>query len=72
MFVCVCHAVRDSDVEKAIDGGACTREEVTKACGAGGDCGACHLRIEDMIEAKQEELLSAACLIRRRPSERAA
>ena len=69
MFVCVCNAVCDRAVDKAIEDGACTREEVTAACGAGGDCGACHVTIEDRIEAR-EELLSAAGLVRRR--ERAA
>ncbi len=64
MFICVCHAVTDCDVEQAIEGGACTREQVTAACGAGGDCGACHLTIEEMIEV-QQELVSAARLVRR-------
>jgi bacterioferritin-associated ferredoxin len=64
MFICVCHAVRDCDVDRAIDGGACTREQVTAACGAGGDCGACHLTIEERIEAKQE-LVAADALVRR-------
>lgn len=50
MFVCVCRAVGVTEVEKAIDEGACSREEVTAACRAGGDCGACHQTIEDMIE----------------------
>jgi bacterioferritin-associated ferredoxin len=50
MFVCVCHAVSDRVVKCAIEGGATSREEVTRACRAGGDCGACHQMIEDMIE----------------------
>jgi bacterioferritin-associated ferredoxin len=50
MFVCVCRAVTVTDVEQAIDGGATTREAVTQACSAGGDCGACHHAIEEMIE----------------------
>ncbi len=43
-------AVTDSEVETAIANGAHTREAVTKACRAGGDCGACHGMIEQMIE----------------------
>lgn len=66
MFVCVCHAVSDVEVRKAIEGGARTREEVTRACGAGGDCGACHGCIEDMIEEHQERLVAAAALVRNR------
>ncbi len=50
MYVCVCFAVTDKEVQRAIDDGAETREEVTRACKAGGDCGSCHRRIEKMIE----------------------
>jgi bacterioferritin-associated ferredoxin len=50
MYVCVCLAVTDQEVERAIAEGATTREEVTRVCKAGGDCGACHGQIETMIE----------------------
>ena len=55
MYVCVCLAVTEAQVEAAIVGGACTRAAVTAACRAGGDCGACH----GMIEAKIEDHLEA-------------
>ena len=66
MFVCVCHAVTDSQVREAIEGGASTREEVTRACGAGGDCGTCHGQIEEMIDAPREQLVAASALVRHR------
>lgn len=50
MFVCVCRAVSVKEVETAIENGAETVEAVTRACKAGGDCGACQNTIEDMIE----------------------
>ncbi len=50
MYVCVCLAVTEAEVEAAIAGGAQTRACVTRACGAGGDCGACHGMIEEKIE----------------------
>jgi bacterioferritin-associated ferredoxin len=50
MYVCVCMAVTEAEVERAIAGGATTREAVTRACRAGGDCGACHGMIEHKIE----------------------
>jgi bacterioferritin-associated ferredoxin len=50
MYVCVCMAVTEAEVEAAIAGGATTREAVTRACRAGGDCGACHGMIEHKIE----------------------
>ena len=56
MYVCVCLAVTEAEVQKAIEGGAQTRDAVTKKCRAGGDCGACHgmieLMIEDHVEAR--------------------
>lgn len=62
MFVCVCKAVTDVQVTESIEAGAETREAVTRACGAGGDCGACHGMIEDMIE---DRLVDANRLCRR-------
>lgn len=53
MYVCVCMAVTDREVDAAIDDGAETVAEVTAKCGAGGDCGACHAMIGDMIDAKK-------------------
>jgi len=71
MWVCVCHAVTDREVVSAIEAGACSREAVTKACGAGGDCGSCHRTIERMIETKRgasetSELVEAGKLVRHR------
>ena len=50
MYVCVCLAVTEAEVEASIAGGAHTRAAVTVACRAGGDCGACHGMIETKIE----------------------
>ena len=63
MFVCVCKAVTDTQIHQAIDGGATTREEVTRMCGAGGDCGACCGMIEDLVEYR---LVAADGLVRHR------
>jgi bacterioferritin-associated ferredoxin len=52
MFVCVCHAVLLTEVEETIESGASSVEAVTRACKAGGDCGACHQKIEDLIESQ--------------------
>jgi bacterioferritin-associated ferredoxin len=53
MYVCVCRAVTDRDVKTAIEDGADTVAKVTAACRAGGDCGACHAMIDDMIDEHQ-------------------
>lgn len=60
MYVCCCNAVTDREVADAIDSGARTRAEVTRACGAGGDCGACHVMIEDMIDERSDRKHCAA------------
>jgi bacterioferritin-associated ferredoxin len=52
MYVCICRAVTDDKVNEAIAAGARTVADVTAACCAGDDCGACHEVIEDMIEAR--------------------
>ena len=58
MYVCVCLAVTESEVDAAIVAGAHTREAVTRACRAGGDCGACHGMIEMKIEDHLETAVS--------------
>jgi bacterioferritin-associated ferredoxin len=63
MYVCVCLAVCDRVVDSVIDDGATTVEAVTKACGAGGDCGACHREIADRIARRVDE--DAQCTKRR-------
>ncbi len=57
MYVCCCLAVTQSEVASAIQNGAHTREAVTRACRAGGDCGACHGMIETMIEDHLDEVV---------------
>ena len=71
MYVCVCFAVTDSQVQDAIDGGASTRAEVTRACRAGGDCGSCHGMIDQMLDERScameesgPQLIAAAALRR--------
>jgi bacterioferritin-associated ferredoxin len=54
MFVCVCRAVSEDEVKRAIERGARTVSAVTAACCAGDDCGACHGAIEDLIERGTE------------------
>jgi bacterioferritin-associated ferredoxin len=63
MFVCVCKAVTEREVRECIAGGATSREAVTKACEAGGDCGACHQMIEELVE---DHLIEASKLNRHR------
>ncbi|MGW3072123.1 MULTISPECIES: (2Fe-2S)-binding protein [unclassified Kitasatospora] len=49
MYVCMCHAVTEDQVKKAIDGGAGTPRQIAKDCRAGTDCGSCVRRIQALL-----------------------
>lgn len=50
MVVCLCQGVSDRRVREAVADGATTRKKVTRACGAGAGCGACHESIGEIID----------------------
>jgi assimilatory nitrate reductase catalytic subunit len=70
MFVCSCFAITDKTIQAAIEDGADSVAAVTRACKAGGDCGACQGMIADMIEASEET--PRRCLPQVRAAHRAA
>lgn len=49
MYVCMCHAVTEDQVKKAIDGGASSPRQIAKGCKAGTDCGSCVRRIQALL-----------------------
>jgi bacterioferritin-associated ferredoxin len=49
MIVCSCFAVSAHDVEQLVEDGANTVAEVSSACGAGNDCGACRQQVAEII-----------------------
>jgi len=55
MYVCICRAVTDKQVRATLEAGATTVAAVTRACGAGGDCGGCRGMIDDMIDEHRAE-----------------
>jgi len=71
MILCICQSVTDREIDAAIRNGAHSLADVSRACGAGGDCGCCRGSIEQRIERacsgnrtdcprRQPELASAA------------
>jgi bacterioferritin-associated ferredoxin len=54
VILCICRAVSDRTVRRAIAAGAATIEEVGRACRAGTDCGACQTAIAGLIEDADE------------------
>lgn len=52
MYVCICHAVTDVEVEDAVDAGARSLDEVSARTAAGRSCAMCHDSIEDIVESR--------------------
>lgn len=48
-IACSCYGLRDADIVEVIRDGACTVDDVTDACLAGGRCGCCHATIETLL-----------------------
>ncbi len=40
-MACSCHGIRDGEIVDVIRNGACSVDEVTDVCRAGGSCGSC-------------------------------
>lgn len=59
MIVCLCEGVSDREIKSAAKSGARSLKQVTRSCGAGGGCGACHRQIEEIVDQ---------CSAERRPS----
>jgi NifU-like protein len=50
-LICTCFGVSERTIEQAIhEGLLVSRDEVTRACNAGGGCGSCRPLIEEMLE----------------------
>jgi bacterioferritin-associated ferredoxin len=65
MYVCVCHAVTDKDICKAVDRGASSLFDVQNELPVGSCCGRC----EDTARSVVDEYLSTRrdCALRRLP-----
>ncbi len=57
MYVCVCKAVTDKQIQQAIDNGACTRKQLYQCTGAGDVCGKCSNHIREMLDTNRPERL---------------
>ncbi len=57
MYVCICRAVTEKELQKCIDENSCTKvSQVKKLCGAGSRCGKCIPWIKKMLkESNQRE-----------------
>ncbi len=77
MIVCLCEGVSDRELQRAVDLGARNLEALESTCGAGGDCGGCHRKLEEILReracsdcAKGSEGDSRPCVVRDRVDNR--
>jgi bacterioferritin-associated ferredoxin len=62
VIVCHCNAVSDRRILAEAGLGACTVEDITSRCAAGGDCGRCIPRIEQVLSIRSGRTLSPTVL----------
>jgi len=60
MITCLCRGVSDEAIRTVIARGARSVAEIHKACGAGGDCGACVVLLTGMVEQARRGQVSPA------------
>ncbi|MEJ5378283.1 MAG: Fe-S cluster assembly protein NifU [bacterium] len=66
-LVCECFGVTQEEIERAIrENGLTTREQVTHYTKAGGGCGSCHERIEEILARLKKEVPVVALPAQRR------
>lgn len=58
MTVCLCRGVPDRTIRAAIAGGASTVDDIHRVCGAGGDCGACHSTLAELVDEGRQPAVS--------------
>ncbi|MGR8942407.1 MAG: (2Fe-2S)-binding protein [Gammaproteobacteria bacterium] len=55
MYVCICKAVTDTQIKKAIDNGLGTRRQLFECFGVGGDCGKCSRQVKELLDAGKQK-----------------
>ena len=60
MYVCICNAVTERQVQECAQAGVCSVDELALELGVGAGCGRCRDCAEDIIRCAQNERLAAA------------
>jgi bacterioferritin-associated ferredoxin len=55
MFVCLCNGITSQVVAEVIAEGASTTNEISKACGAGADCGRCRRTLRALLGTPNDD-----------------
>ena len=56
MYVCLCHAVTDKQIQSTVESGCCTLREVSQCLNVGKTCGRCVPAARDVINDTLAEL----------------
>ncbi len=60
MFVCLCKAVTDKQINDAVDAGAQSVTQLEESCGAGTGCGRCREFAQELIDQRLADTASYA------------
>lgn len=55
MYVCVCRAITDTDIEAAIEGGVSDLDQLEEHIGVGTGCGTCRETAQTLIDQRVKE-----------------
>jgi bacterioferritin-associated ferredoxin len=53
MYICICNALKDSEIARAIEGGAACADDAFECFGCTPKCGRCIIDIEEKIERRK-------------------
>ena len=56
MYVCMCQAVRDSEIRNAVQAGARDLDDVAESLGVGTGCGCCRDYAEQLIQESRSSI----------------
>lgn len=60
MYICICHAVTDRQIRRAVDQGACSLGDVQARLPVAGCCGRCEDSAREVIREQVQENRGAA------------
>jgi len=55
MYVCVCRAITDTDIEAAIEGGVSDMAQLEEHFGVGTGCGTCRETAQTLIDQRAQD-----------------
>ncbi|MEX2523755.1 MAG: (2Fe-2S)-binding protein [Gammaproteobacteria bacterium] len=60
MFVCVCHAITDREIDQAVEDGAVTLDQLKDELDVGTSCGTCAEYIEQRLQERLSHSMGRA------------